>query len=139
MGVQWHYRILISPNDFNRAKEVLGIDAPQNTIPSSDSDDEEVFDPAYELPDTSASLISEPKRRDTYLTLGIPKTLLPRCGLRTLTTSPSRLNTLLTKIAFIAGAIPISPTKRKSSYGLKTNPLPAKSSVKSSKALPSSS
>ena len=42
------------------------IDAPQHTMPSDD-DDEEVFDPALELPDTSASSISEPKRRDTYL------------------------------------------------------------------------
>jgi hypothetical protein len=73
MGVQWHYRILISPSDLDRAKDVLGIDAPQHTIPSSDSDDEEVFDPAYELPDTSASLISEPKRRDTYLDAWYPE------------------------------------------------------------------
>jgi hypothetical protein len=28
---------------------------------------EEVFDPSVELPDTSGSSISEPKRRDTYL------------------------------------------------------------------------
>jgi len=67
MGVQWHYRILISPSDLDRAKDVLGIDAPQRTIPSYDADDEEVFDPALELPDSSASSISEPRRHDTYL------------------------------------------------------------------------
>lgn len=66
MRVGWHYRILISPNDLDRAKELLGIDAPQHTIPSDDNDDE-VFDPAMELPDTSESSIGEPKRRDTYL------------------------------------------------------------------------
>lgn len=66
MGVEWHYRILISPNDLAQAKELLGIDAPQHTIPSDD-DEEEVFDPALELPDSSTSSISEPKRRDTYL------------------------------------------------------------------------
>ena len=68
MRVKWHYRILISPSDFGRAKEVLGIDGPQHTIPSDDdADDEEVFDPSLELPDTSTSSIDEPKRRDTYL------------------------------------------------------------------------
>jgi len=64
MGVQWHYRILISPSDLDRAKDVLGIDAPQRTIPTSDDEDEEVFDPVLELPDTSPSPINEPKRRD---------------------------------------------------------------------------
>ena len=68
MRVTWHYRILISPDDLDRAKEILGIDAPQHTIPTDDGDDdEEVFDPAVELPDTSASASIEPKRRDTYL------------------------------------------------------------------------
>jgi hypothetical protein len=67
MQMQWHYRILISPNDLDRAKDLLGIDAPQHTIPSSDADDEGVFDPSVELPDTSGSSISEPRRRDTYL------------------------------------------------------------------------
>ena len=67
MRVQWHYRILISPNDLDRAKRLLGIDAPQRTIPSSDTDDEEVFDPSVELPDTSGPSIGESKRRDTYL------------------------------------------------------------------------
>ena len=68
MRVKWHYRILISPSDFDRAKELLGIDGPQHTIPSDDdADDEEAFDPSLELPDTSASSIDEPKRRDTYL------------------------------------------------------------------------
>jgi hypothetical protein len=68
MRVKWHYRILISPSDFGRAKELLGIDGPQYRIPADDeADDEEVFDPSLELPDTSASSIDEPKRRDTYL------------------------------------------------------------------------
>jgi hypothetical protein len=68
MRVKWHYRILISPCDFDRAKELLSIDGPQHTIPSDDdADDQEVFDPSLELPDTSASSMDEPKRRDTYL------------------------------------------------------------------------
>jgi hypothetical protein len=67
MGVQWRYRILISPSDLDRAKDVLGVDAPQHTIPSSDAEDEEVFDPALELPDINPSPISEPMRGDTYL------------------------------------------------------------------------
>lgn len=67
MGVEWHYRILISANDLNRAKEVLSIDAPQNTIPSPDADDEEVVDPTVELPDAGVPLTAEIKRRDTYL------------------------------------------------------------------------
>lgn len=67
MEMEWHYRILISPNDLDRAKELFAIDAPQHTIPSSDADDEEVLDPTVELPDTTASSIDEPKRRDTYL------------------------------------------------------------------------
>src|SRR6266436_2646112 len=68
MRVKWHYRIQISPSDFGRAKEVLGIDGPQHRIPADDdADDEEAFDPSLELPDTSASSIDEPKRRDTYL------------------------------------------------------------------------
>ena len=68
MRVKWHYRILISPSDFDQAKKLLGIDGPQHTIPSDDdADDQEVFDPSLELPDTSASSMDEPKRRDTYL------------------------------------------------------------------------
>jgi hypothetical protein len=67
MRMQWHYRILISPNDLDRAKDLLSIDAPLHAIPSSDADDEEVFDPSVELPDTSGLSIIEPKRRDTYL------------------------------------------------------------------------
>ena len=68
MRVKWHYRILISPGDFDRAKELLGIDGPQHTIPSdADADEEEVFDPSLELPDTGAPSMDEPKRRDTYL------------------------------------------------------------------------
>lgn len=43
MGVEWHYRILTSANDINRAEELLSIDSPQNTIPSSDADQEEVI------------------------------------------------------------------------------------------------
>jgi hypothetical protein len=45
MRVRWRYRILISPDDLDRAKKLLSIDAPQNTIPSSDDEDEEVVDP----------------------------------------------------------------------------------------------
>jgi hypothetical protein len=67
MGVKWHYRIVISPKDFNRAKELLSIDAPQNTIPSSDADDEEVVDPTVELADAGMPLTAVPKRRGTYL------------------------------------------------------------------------
>ncbi len=74
MRVKWHYRILISPDDLHRAKELLGIDAPQHTIPADDGDDdEEVFDAALELPDTSAPGIIEPKRRDTYLVPWYPE------------------------------------------------------------------
>jgi hypothetical protein len=67
MGVKWHYRILISRNDFDRAKELLSIDAPQNTIPSSDDEDEEVVDPTVELADAGLPLTVELKSRDTYL------------------------------------------------------------------------
>lgn len=67
MGVNWRYRILISPKDLDRAKDILSIDAPQNTIPSSDADEEEVVDPTVELPDAGAPLTFETKRRDTYL------------------------------------------------------------------------
>jgi hypothetical protein len=67
MGVKWRYRILISRNDLDRAKELLNIDAPQNTIPSSDTEDEEVVAPSVELADAGPSLTVEPKRRDRYL------------------------------------------------------------------------
>jgi len=68
MGVKWHYRILISPGDLGRAKELLGIDGPQHTIPPDDGDDdEEVVDPSVELPDSGAVSMDEFKRRDTYL------------------------------------------------------------------------
>lgn len=67
MRVEWRCRILISPNDFDQAKGLLGIDAPQHTIPSSDADGEEVFDPPVELPDSGTPSIREPRRRDTYL------------------------------------------------------------------------
>ena len=67
MSVKWHYRIMISPNELNRAKELLNIDTPQNTIPSSDADDEEVVDPNVELADAGTPLTAEPHRRDTYL------------------------------------------------------------------------
>jgi hypothetical protein len=73
MRVEWRYRILISPNDLDRAKELLHIDAPQNTIPSSDDDEEEAVDPTVELPDAGASLAAEPKRRDTYLNPWYPE------------------------------------------------------------------
>ena len=67
MGVNWRYRILISRNDLDRAKEVLNIDAPQNTIPSSDAEDEEIVDPTVELADAGLPLTVEPERRDRYL------------------------------------------------------------------------
>jgi hypothetical protein len=67
MGVKWYFRILISRNDFDRAKELLNIDAPQNTIPSSDAEDEEVVDPTVELADAGLPLTFDPKRRDRYL------------------------------------------------------------------------
>jgi hypothetical protein len=67
MGVKWHYRILISRNDFDRAKELLSIDAPQNTIPSSEAEDEEVVDATGELADAGLPLTVDPKRRDRYL------------------------------------------------------------------------
>jgi len=67
MGVKYHYRIPISRNDFDRARELLGIDAPQKTIPSSDAEDEEVFDPTAELADAGTPLTVEVERRDRYL------------------------------------------------------------------------
>ena len=67
MGVDWRYRILISPDDLGRAKELLGVDAPQNTIPSSGAEDEEVADPTVELADAGMPLTVEPRRRDAYL------------------------------------------------------------------------
>jgi hypothetical protein len=67
MRVTWRYRILILPDDLGRAKKVLNIDAPQNTIPPSDTDDEEVADPTVELADAGASLTDDFKRRDAYL------------------------------------------------------------------------
>lgn len=67
MGVNWRYRILISRNDLDRAKELLNIDAPQNTIPSSDAEDEEIVDPTVELADAGLPLTVEPERRDRYL------------------------------------------------------------------------
>jgi hypothetical protein len=66
MGVKWHYRILISRSDFNRAKKLLNIDGPQNTIPS-DAEGEEVDDPTVELADAGVPLTVEPERRDRYL------------------------------------------------------------------------
>jgi hypothetical protein len=73
MGLIWHYRIKISRNDFGRAKELLSIDAPQNTIPSSDAEDEEVVDPTVELADAGTLLTAEPNRRDTYLDAWSPE------------------------------------------------------------------
>jgi hypothetical protein len=67
MGVKWCYRVLVSPDDFDRAKELLGIEAPQNTIPTSEAEDEEVVDPTVELPDAGTPLTDDSKRRDTYL------------------------------------------------------------------------
>jgi len=66
MGVTWHYQILISKHDLDQAKALLSIDAPQNTISSSDTDDEEVVDPAVELADVNVP-DAEPRRSDTYL------------------------------------------------------------------------
>jgi hypothetical protein len=67
MRVEWRYRILISPDDLGRAMELLRIDAPQNTVPTPDDNEEEVVDPTVELPDAGVPLVSEPKRRDAYL------------------------------------------------------------------------
>lgn len=66
MGVKCHYRVQVSSDDFERAKEVLGIDASQNTIPTSEADDEEVVDPTVELADAGVPL-DDSQRRDTYL------------------------------------------------------------------------
>lgn len=67
MGVNWHYRILISRNDLDRAKRLLDIDGPQNTIPSSDAEEEEAVDPRMELADAGRPLTIDPERRDRYL------------------------------------------------------------------------
>lgn len=67
MGVKWRYRILISRDDLDRAKEILDIDAPQNTVPSSDDEDEEVVAPGAELTDSGLPLSVDPERRDRYL------------------------------------------------------------------------
>ena len=73
MGLIWHYRINISPSDFDRAKELLDIDGPQNTIPSSDAEDEEVVDPTVELADAGTLLTAKSNRRDTYLDAWSPE------------------------------------------------------------------
>jgi hypothetical protein len=73
MGVKRRYRILISRNDLDRAKEILDIDAPQNTVPSSDDEDEEVLDPGAELADSGLPLSGEPERRDRYLDRWYPE------------------------------------------------------------------
>ena len=137
MSVKWRYRILISPNDLDRAKELLSIDAPQNAIPSSDAEDEEVVDPTVELADAAPPLTVEPKRRDRYLDPWYPEDA--RSGLKTPRTFPLGLSALWTPTIFIAAAILISLGARKSSYGPKTSPSPVKSSARSSKALRSSS
>lgn len=67
MRVEWRYRVLILPGDLERAKTIFDIEGPQNTVASSDDDGEEAVDPSLELPDTSAGVSDEPKRRDTYL------------------------------------------------------------------------
>src|SRR5215475_13286722 len=67
MRVVWHYRILSSPGDLNQAKGLLDIEAPQHRIPTSAAGDEEVPDPAVELPDGGTPLIREPNRCDTCL------------------------------------------------------------------------
>jgi hypothetical protein len=67
MQVLWHYRIAISAEDFDRAKKLLDIDGPQNTISLSDSDDDEVVDPAVELADAGTPLTAEWNRSGTYL------------------------------------------------------------------------
>jgi hypothetical protein len=66
MGEKWRYRVLISHDDLERAKKILGIDAPQNTFASSE--DEEVVDPSVELADAGVPFSEEHKRREkTYL------------------------------------------------------------------------
>ena len=65
-----HYRILVSPNALDLARKAANlesIDKTNDTIASSDADEEEVFDPTAELPDANVPLTVEPKRRDRYL------------------------------------------------------------------------
>jgi len=66
MGVKWHYRVQVSRGDFDRAKELFGIDAPQNTIPRSEDDDEEIVDPTVELADAGVPL-DDSQRHNAYL------------------------------------------------------------------------
>jgi hypothetical protein len=68
-----HYRILISSDDLDRAKKRLGIDEPQNTIPSPDAQDDEVVDPAMELPDAGLPLNIAWERRRRYLDAWYPE------------------------------------------------------------------
>jgi len=66
MGVNWHYRVQVSRGDFDRAKELFGIDAPQNNIPTSEDDDDEIVDPTVELADAGVPL-DDAQRRNAYL------------------------------------------------------------------------
>lgn len=72
MGVKWHYRVQVSRGDFDRAKELFETDVPQNTIPTSEGDDEQVVDPTVELADTGVPL-DDPQRRDAYLDRWYPE------------------------------------------------------------------
>jgi hypothetical protein len=67
MRVTFHYRILISRGDLERAKKLLGIDAEQKRIPSTDNEDEETVDPAAELADAGEPLAEDSVRRERYL------------------------------------------------------------------------
>ena len=65
-----HYHILVSPNALDLARKAANlesIDKTSDTIPSSDADEEEVFDPTAELLDAGVPLTAESRRRDTYL------------------------------------------------------------------------
>lgn len=120
-----HYHILVSPNALDLARKAANlesIDKTSDTIPSSDADEEEVFDPTAELLDAGVPLTAESRRRDTSIR-GIPKMLLSRCGRRTSMTFPPSLNCLWMPTTFIGAAIPKSAAPRKSSSGLRTNHL----------------
>jgi hypothetical protein len=85
-------------------------------------------------------LTAEPKRSDTYLDPWYPEDATVEVWSQDADDLCSGIErSLLTPTTFIAAAIPMSPVQRKSSYGLKTSPLPVKSSARSSKAHPSSS
>ena len=70
MGVSWRYRIGVQFADFDRAKELLGIET-TNPPPNAEDDDEKgCGDPSVELPDLtlpSASADEERSRVSAYL------------------------------------------------------------------------